>query len=70
MADPYIQITCKACGTLIVEFEKLTNDTFTTHSYRSTLEMPDAARQAAGVMIAVCSKCRGKTEFPAKYLPL
>jgi hypothetical protein len=70
--DPslYIQVNCQECGALILKPQETTTSTVTSHSYRSAIEMPKAARQTTGDRSAVCSQCRGKTELSAKDRPL
>jgi hypothetical protein len=69
VANPRIPLRCRDCAHLMVEFEQKTADSFTPYSYGSFgIEPPDPGLRAAGIAIAVCSKCGGKTEFPTKYL--
>ena len=67
MEHPRIAIHCKDCGERLVEVEYTPESTILSNDF--IVEGPDPARRAAGVLIAVCPQCGGKTEFPAKYLP-
>jgi hypothetical protein len=68
MTASRIKIICDHCEHLIVTITRpepgkviLSND--------FEIEQPDLVRQAAGIVLAVCPRCQGKTEFPAKDLP-
>jgi hypothetical protein len=71
MADPdtYILLSCTECGTLILKPQGTTTSTFAAPSRRSKGEKPKMPRHTAGDGTAICSQCRGKTEFPAKDHP-
>ena len=69
MVNPRIPIRCKGCKFLMVEFEEKTNGSFTPYSYGGFgVEAPDPHLRVDGIALAVCSRCGGETEFPAKYL--
>jgi len=69
VVNPRIPIRCKGCKFLMVEFEEKTNGSFTPYSYGGFgVEAPDPHLRVDGIALAVCSRCGGETEFPAKYL--
>ena len=69
MANPRIPVHCKSCGFLMIEIEDGPDNTRIIHSHEVRLQLPDPDLWAAGVAIAGCVLCGGKTEFPTKDLP-
>lgn len=66
-----ISVNCNDCGLLLIEVEQKTDDELTINPVNGLgIQAPATGLQPDGIAIAVCPKCQGKMEFPAKYLPL
>lgn len=62
-----IKITCDACGHLLVTITRRPGKVTLSNDF--VIEAPDPIRRAAGMLLAVCPQCQGKTEFSANDLP-
>lgn len=67
MPTQRIKITCDGCRALLVTITRRPGKVTLSNDF--AIEAPDPVRRTAGILLAVCPHCQGKTEFSANDLP-
>ena len=69
MAKPSFKLKCRHCHKRLADFFKKKDAADVTVETKGDFHMDTSQVDSRGIVIAVCHRCGGATEFEAKHLP-